>query len=127
MYRVTGDGKPRAGNVVLAQVRQRVLKFAPPFGIGARDSLRPQAGLPHAEEPDPIQTHLDQTIQFGVRNIIQRGGAAQFLGQFRQPDASVDLIERRTTRACHRFSHLGSTVTQAADAGRGRVGNTTNH
>ena len=88
VYRVTGDGKPRAGNVVLAQVRQRVLKFAPPFGIGARDSLRPQAGLPHAEEPDPIQTHLDQTIQFGVRNIIQRGGAAQFLGQFRQPDAS---------------------------------------
>ena len=70
-------------------------------GLRARDLLRRRAGLPDAQEPDPVEAHLDQAIQFGVGNIVQCGGPAQFLGQFRQPDASVDLIERRiaTTRS----------------------------
>ena len=95
VHRVAGDRETGAGDVLLAQVRQRLLELAAPLGIRARDLLRRRAGLPDAEEPDPVETHLGQAIQLGVGNIIQRGGAAQLLGQFRQPDARVDLIEQR--------------------------------
>ena len=32
-----------------------------------------RAGLPDAQEPDPVETHLGQAIQFGVGNVVQRG------------------------------------------------------
>ena len=77
MHRVAGDREARAGDVFLAQVRERLLEFAPPLGIGARDLLRTRAGLPDAEEPDPVETQLGQAIQFGVRDVVQRGRPAQ--------------------------------------------------
>src|SRR5262245_58589174 len=56
MNRVTGDGEARTGDVILAQVGQRFLKLAPPLGVVPRDALSDEAGLPDAEQPDPIQT-----------------------------------------------------------------------
>ena len=101
VHRIAGDRETGAGDVLLAQVRQRLLELAAPLGIGARDLLRRRASLPDAEEPDPVETHLGQAIQFGVGNIIQRGGAAQLPGQLRQPDARVDLVEQWITRCAH--------------------------
>ena len=105
MHRVAGDREAGAGDVFLAQIRQRLLEFAPPLGIAARDLLRTRAGLPDAEEPDPVEAQLGQAIQFGVRNVVQRGWPAQRSGQFRQPDAGVDLIERGIAwlTPCQRF------------------------
>ncbi len=100
---IGGDRETGPGDVLFAQVRQRLLELAAPLGIRTRDLLRTQASLPDAEEPDPVETHLDQTIQFSVGYIIERGGAPQLPGQFGQPDACVDLIEQRITRGAHEF------------------------
>ena len=32
-----------------------------------------RAGLPDAQEPDPVETHLGQAVEFGVGNVVQRG------------------------------------------------------
>ena len=60
MHGVTGDGEAGAGDVFFAQVRQGLLEFLSPLWIGARDLLRREAGLPDAQEPDPIEAHLRQ-------------------------------------------------------------------
>ena len=95
---VAGDRESGAGDVFLSQVWQRLLKFATPLGIARETCCARRPGLPDAEEPDPIKTHLGQAVQFGVRNVIQCRGSAQLLRQFRQPDAGVDLIEGRIKR-----------------------------
>ena len=77
---VACDGEPGAGDVFLAQVRQRLLELLAPSGIAARDRLRRRAGLPDAQEPDPVEAHLGQAIQLGVRNVVQRRAPAQRRG-----------------------------------------------
>ncbi len=94
VHRVAGDREPGAGDVFLAQVRQRLLEFACATRHCCANLLAGRAGLPDAEEPDPVETHLGQAIQLGVGNVIQRRGPAQLPGQLGQPDARVDLIER---------------------------------
>ena len=98
MHRVAGDREAGAGDVLLAQVRQRLLKFPAPLRIAARDLLRRQAGLPDAQEPDPVEPHLGQAVQLGVGNVVQRRRPAQRPGQLRQPDAGVDLVQRGIAR-----------------------------
>ena len=95
MHRVAGDGETGTGDVLFAQVRQRLLEFPAPLRVAARDLLPRRAGLPDAQEPDPVEAHLGQAVQLGVGNVVQRGRPAQGLGQLRQPDARVDLIQRR--------------------------------
>ena len=80
MDRVAGDREARASDVFLAQIRERLLEFAAPLGIVPRDLLCTRTGLPDAQEPDPVETHLGQAIQFGVRDIVQRGRPAQGSG-----------------------------------------------
>jgi hypothetical protein len=63
--------------------------------------LRRRAGLPDAEKPDPVESHLGKPVEFGVRNIIQRGGATKGFGEFGQPDTRVDLIKRRIFERDH--------------------------
>ena len=101
VHRVAGDREPGAGDVLLAQVRQRLLELPAPLGVGARDPLRGRPGLPDAQEPDPVETHLGQAVQLGVRNVVQRGRPAQGPGQLGQPDAGVDLVERGIERSRH--------------------------
>ena len=72
--------KPGAGDVLLAQVGQRLLELPAPLRVAARDLLRRRPGLPDAQEPDPVEPHLGQAVQLGVRNVVQRGGAAQRRG-----------------------------------------------
>ena len=98
MHRVAGDREAGAGDVLLAQVGQRLLELPAPLRVAARDLLPRRAGLPDAQEPDPVEAHLRQAVQFGVRNVVQRGRPAQRPGQLRQPDAGVDLVERRIAR-----------------------------
>ena len=35
--------------------------------------------LPDAEEPNPVETHFGEAIEFSVRNVVQRCGSAQGL------------------------------------------------
>ncbi len=99
--RVTGDRKAGAGDILFAQVRQRLLKFPAPLEIGPGDPLGCRARLPDTQEPDPVKADSCQAIQLGIRNVIECGAPAQLLRQFRQPDTGIDLIERRKTRCCH--------------------------
>ena len=98
MHRVPGDGEPRSGDVVVAEIGQRLLEFVPPLEIGARDLLSGGSRLPHAQQPDPVEPHAGDAVEFCVGNVIQRGCSAQAAGQVGQPDAGVDLVQRRVTR-----------------------------
>src|SRR4051812_38569764 len=101
MHGIAGDGEAGAGNVLLAQVRQRFLELAAPFRIAARDALGAWAGLPDTEQPDPVETLGSEAVKLRVRDLVQRGGPAQLLRQFRQPDTGIDLEERRITDSSH--------------------------
>ena len=59
----------RSGSVSWNSLRQ--------LGVGARDPLTRRAGLPDAQQPDPVEAHLRQAIQLGVRNVVQGGSPAQ--------------------------------------------------
>ena len=98
MHGVAGDREAGSGDVLLAQVRQRLLELSAPLAIGARHPLPGRPGAPHAQEPDPVEPHPGRAVQLGVRQVIQRGPAAQRPGQLRQPDARIDLIERGKKR-----------------------------
>ena len=93
--RVARDGEARAGDVLLAQIRQRLLELPAPLGVGARDALPRRPGLPDAEEPDPVESHPGEPVELGVRDVIERRPPAETLRQLRQPDPRVDLVERR--------------------------------
>ena len=99
MRRIAGDREPGARDILVAQVGQRRLELPPPFGVGPGDLLPGLAGPPDAQEPDPVETHLGQAVEFGVRDVIQGRRPAQLAGQFRQPDAGIDLVERRIVAA----------------------------
>ena len=90
----------------------------PPLGVAPGDLLPGRAGLPDAQEPDPVEAHLGQAVELGVRNVVQRRRPAERAGQLRQPDAGVDLVERRVTRRAIGMSRPRSDETGAC---RGRL------
>ncbi len=77
MHRVACDGETRAGDVFLVEVRQGFVELPAPLGIGAGDSLRRRAGLPDAQEPDPVETLRGQAIQLRIGHVVQSRRAAQ--------------------------------------------------
>ena len=77
---VAGDGKTGPGDIFLAQVRQSLLEFLAPFRIGTGNLLPGRAGLPDAQEPDPVESHPGNAIEFGVGNVIERGSPAHTSG-----------------------------------------------
>ena len=77
VYGVALDGEPRAGDIFVLEVWQRFRERATPFGIGSRDRLRRRAGLPDAQEPNPVKSHLSDAIQFVVGNVIQGRRSAE--------------------------------------------------
>ena len=108
MHRVTGDGKPGTRDVLLSQVRQRLLEFAPPVALGARHPLSGRSRVPHAQEPDPVESHRRHAVQLGVGDVVQGGRAAPGPGQLVQPDAGVDLVERWIARQGAHLSAPGA-------------------
>ena len=60
---IARDREPRAADVLLAEIRQRLFEFASPLGIRTRDSLRSRSSLPYTEEPNPIETFGCDMIQ----------------------------------------------------------------
>src|SRR3989441_13317852 len=110
MHRVAGDREPRTRNILLAQVRESVLKLPAPFRIASRNSPARFARLPHAEEPDPVEAHLRDAVQLDVRNVVERGRPPDAAGQLCQPDPGVDLEQRRIAVAHHGFSAASSSA-----------------
>ena len=101
VHGVAGDREPRAGYVLLPEVGQCLLKLVTPLLIGARDLLCGFPRLPHAQEPDPIEAHPGQVIEFDVRYVVERGSTTESLRQLRQPDTGVDLVERWVAGCLH--------------------------
>src|SRR5258705_14011081 len=95
------EAKPEPGDVFLAKIGRRLLNLSPPLRVGPGDALPCGTGLPDAQEPEPVEAHPGKAIQFGVRNVVQRGPAAESVRQLREPDARVDLIERGIERRLH--------------------------
>jgi hypothetical protein len=83
MHRVSGDRKPGARDIVLAQVRQRLLELVPPIGLRSRHLLSGWSGAPHAQEPDPVESHLGHAVQVRIGDIVQSGPAAPGSSQLR--------------------------------------------
>ena len=106
VHRVAGDREPGAGDVVIAEVRQRLLELFPPLGILPRCPLPGLSRSPDAEEPDPVEPHAGDAVQVGVGNVVQRRGPAQRPRPLRQPDAGVDLIQRGVRRCGLHHSRL---------------------
>src|SRR5262249_20418435 len=94
MHSVSGDRESRARDVLLAEVRQRLLKLFPPLIVGPGDALAGWAGLPYAQKPEPVKAHSRKPVQFGIRNVFHARSAAELTRKLREPDSSVDLIER---------------------------------
>jgi sodium/calcium exchanger protein len=66
-------------------------------------SLYPRSGicweiragrLPYAQQPDPVEAHLGQTIQFHIGNVVQCGWPTEPTRQLCQPNACIDLVKR---------------------------------
>ena len=98
VHGVAGDGEPGAGDVVLGEVRQRLLELLPPLGTLPGGLLPGLSRSPDAEEPDPVEPQAGDAVQVGVGNVVQRRGPAQRPRPLRQPDAGVHLIQRRVRR-----------------------------
>src|SRR5436853_4712596 len=106
MHRVSGNRKSRAGDVVVGEIAEGLLKFATPISMAARDLLRARTGLPDAEQPDPVEAHLREAIQLGVGNVIERQALARPPRQLGEPDAGVDLVERWIAGRGHRSASI---------------------
>jgi hypothetical protein len=101
---VAGNRKTGSGDVVIAKVRERFAKFGEPFGVAARHALGGCAGLPDAQQPDPIEPKARDPIERLVGEIVQRRRPAEVLCELCQPDPGVDLIEGRIPSGAHSFA-----------------------
>lgn len=57
-----------------------------------RSRTRCVAGLPDAQQPEPVKTQFGNPIQLGVCNIVQVRTFAERARAFRQPNSSVELV-----------------------------------
>ena len=96
MHGVAGDREPGTGDVLLAQVRQRLLELPPPLRVGcATPAARPgpsarRSGTRSSRSPCSARRSSSAS---GMSSSV--AGRPRAPGQLRQPDARVDLIERR--------------------------------
>jgi len=98
MRRVAGDREPGAGDILRAQIRQRVLELVAPPGMRARDALAGGPCAPHAEEPDIVEAEPGDAVELGVPDVVERGGPSERPGQRGQQHTRVHLAERRVSR-----------------------------
>src|SRR5262249_38150193 len=80
------DGETGTRYVFLPKVRQSLPEFFAPLLVLTGNTLCRRAGLPDAQEPEPVEAHLGEAIKLRVRNVVQRGSPAETLGKFGQPD-----------------------------------------
>ena len=74
---VVAHRKRRSHDVRLAEVGQHAPVLGQQIGVGRRDLARSRSGLPHAQEPDDVETGLGQSVQVGVRDLVERRALAQ--------------------------------------------------
>jgi hypothetical protein len=74
---IAGDRKTRAADILVLEIRERMLKFASPTCMDSRDLSRFVARLPNAQQPNPIHTGIAPSIEYSIREIIQRGGPTE--------------------------------------------------
>jgi polyphosphate kinase 2 len=53
------------------------------------------------ERANPVETLRGEPIELGIRNVVQRRAAAQGARQLREPDAGIDLLQRRIAYLRH--------------------------
>ena len=92
--RVTGDGKSRPGDVFFPQIRQRLAELGQPLRLASRHALGRRTGLPHAQQPDPVEAATGQTIEIRVGNVVERGRPPEPTSELGEPYSRVDLKKR---------------------------------
>jgi hypothetical protein len=85
----------RAAHIGRSEVDERLTELALRFRPAPRHRAPGIAGLPHAEEPHPLEAVGGEAIEVGVRDIVERRRASQRFADLVEPRARVDLIERR--------------------------------
>src|SRR5262245_11938240 len=101
MYGIPGYRESGPADVILGQVGQRLFEFLAPFAVGARYALPCRTGRPDTEKPDPVESRAGESVQVRVGNVVERDRATEVARQLRQPNARVDLAERRIPRGVH--------------------------
>src|ERR1700738_3335803 len=97
-YIVARDRKPRAADVVLGQVGQNRLELGVALRVAARDGAAGGAGLPDAQQPNPVETLLCKAVKRGVVDVCQGDPLPGFARQTLKPNAGVDLKKGRIAR-----------------------------
>ena len=97
-YSVARNRKPGAADVVLGQVGKNRLELGAPLRIAARNGAAGGAGLPNAQQPNPIKTLLCKAVERGLFDVGQGYAFAGLARQPIEPDAGVDLKQRRIAR-----------------------------
>src|SRR5262249_35710736 len=80
MRGVAGDGKGRTCDVVRLKIRKDLAEFCEPLRILTRNFPRCSSRLPHTKEPEPVEAHIGQTIEFRIRKVVQCCGPTRPLG-----------------------------------------------
>ena len=71
VQRVAGDRKSAPGNILVTQIRERVHELPPPLRVGAGDVPRGETGLPHAQQPHPVEAFGGDPIEVSIGNVVE--------------------------------------------------------
>ena len=94
--------------------REAPSKLLSPEWILPRDLAAGRAGLPNAEQPNPIPAVLHEPIEFGVGNVVERRLPPKLPRQPAEPNAGVELVEQRIFGNRHGSRHLGSSMDRSS-------------
>src|SRR5947207_7274819 len=73
-YGVFPDREGRTAYICVLEVRQNGSVFLTPFWLAERNRSAFFSGLPHTEQPNPIETEICNLIECRIGNIVERSG-----------------------------------------------------
>ena len=114
---VVANREAGAADVFVSEVLQDAAVLGEPVGMRSRHASRRLARLPDTKEPDDVEPVGGQPIEFGIRDVVERGVSPQRGREFREPDPRVDLEERWIARPRHGryfFFSISMSVTTSA-------------
>ena len=86
------DSERGTADVDSCEVRKQFAILLLQLRMGPRDTQPHRAGLPDAQEPEPVKSQQGNLVKVLIRNIVECCGAAEDLPQFIESYARVDLV-----------------------------------
>ncbi len=73
---ICGDREARATYVVLCEIAESLAILRDPFLVRAGDGAGGASGLPHAKEPNPVESLLSEARKKFIRYVVQSRATA---------------------------------------------------